>query len=205
VGIYAGAGRVELRLQGPKDVGNVSLNNLRAMHWIRGAVSSKLYELSGNHRDRPTRIVEALVARGQQFAVMESLSGGLVASHLVAVPGASQCLKGGIIAYTEEAKTRYGVDLSIIERYGAVSPQCVLAMARLARVAFNADIGLATTGFAGPGGGSPSYPVGTFFVAVDDGRTADVRRRHLSSERGAVRQAVVELALTALWELLELG
>jgi len=202
VGIYASPGRVEFRMQGPADIPNGSLNTKRAEAWARSQVPSKLYSPSGS---RVERLIETMIHRGLHLAIMESLTGGLVASSLIAVEGASQCVQGSVIAYTEEVKIRFGVDPAIIDRYGAVSAQCAKAMAAAARKVFSADIGLATTGFAGPTGGTAQNPRGTFFVAVDGGRTVDVRRRQMSSERTAVRQAVVELSLTALWELLELS
>lgn len=203
VGIYARPGAVEFRMQGPEDVPAGSLNTLRATAWAEANSPSKLY--SGPREPRVNTIIRALIERGLRIAAMESLTGGLFTAGLTSVPGSSQCVEGGVIAYTEEAKQAHGVDRRVIDRYGMVSAQCAKAMAVAVRSRFGADIGVATTGFAGPDGGTEANPVGTFFVAVDNGVTVDIRRRHLSSERVAVRQAVVELAITALWELLELG
>lgn len=203
IGIYAGPGRVEVRLQAPKIGGHASINSLRAMAWLKSSVSSRLY--ASPPQTRPAAIIERLTQLERTVGVMESLTGGLLAESLIAVAGASKCVSGGIIAYTEEAKSHFGVAPSLLAQYGPVSPQCAQAMAQCARRQFKTSIGLAATGFAGPSGGTAKAPVGTVFVAVDDGEKVDVRRRHLSSERTVVRQAVVELALTALWELLELG
>ncbi|MCL4522109.1 MAG: molybdopterin-binding protein, partial [Firmicutes bacterium] len=126
VGIYASPGRVEFRMQGPADIPNGSLNTKRAEAWARSQVPSKLYSPSGS---RVERLIEAMIHRGLHLAIMESLTGGLVASSLIAVEGASQCVQGSVIAYTEEVKIRFGVDPAIIERYGAVSAQCAKAMA----------------------------------------------------------------------------
>ncbi len=204
VGIYARPGVVELRFEGPVDVGEVSLNTLRAMAWA-GSVSGRLYRQPSGEFSRPAAIVERLVAGGLTVAAMESLSGGLLLASLIAVPGASRAVQGGLTAYTDQIKVRYGVDDDLLRVQGAVSAQCARVMAGLARKHFGASLGVSTTGFAGPEGGTEANPVGTFYVGVDDGETALVLRRELAVERAGVVQAVVELAITALWEVLDMG
>ena len=106
-----------------------------------------------------------LTGRALSLATAESCTGGLI-SHLVTnVPGSSNYFKGGITAYSNEAKIKLlGVLPETISNYGAVSEQTVLEMARGARRAFAADLGLSVSGIAGPGGGTPDKPIGTTWI-----------------------------------------
>ncbi len=110
---------------------------------------------------------EQLRARGLTIATAESCTGGAVAAALAAIPGASDYLHGGIVAYHAEVKARLlGVSATLLARDGVVSAACALAMAHGARAACGADIGVATTGIAGPGGAEPSKPVGLVHLAI---------------------------------------
>ncbi len=205
VGIYARPGVVELRFEGPRDIKGASLNTLRAIAWARSQVSGRLYRQASGEVSRSAVVIERLAARGLTVAAMESLSGGMLLASLIAVPGASRAVRGGLTAYTDDIKARYGVDRDVLRVHGAVSAACARAMAGLARKHFDADLGISTTGFAGPEGGTEANPVGTFYVGVDDGETTLVLRRELAVNRAGVVQAVVELTITALWEVLDLG
>ena len=110
---------------------------------------------------------EGLRTRGLTIATAESCTGGAVAAALATIPGASDYLRGGVIAYHAEVKAGLlGVPADVITRDGVVSEACALAMARGARVACGADIGIATTGIAGPGGAEPGKPVGLVWLAI---------------------------------------
>ncbi|MEU6845504.1 CinA family protein [Streptomyces sp. NPDC046716] len=107
-----------------------------------------------------------LTERGETLAVAESLTGGLVAAELVAVPGASKSFRGSVTAYATELKhTVLGVDAALLAAHGAVHPDVALQMAAGVRDALGADWGIATTGVAGPEP-QDGQPVGTVFVAV---------------------------------------
>lgn len=156
--------------------------------------------------DRPTdteRLIEILTRHGLFVSVMESLTGGMVLSELIAVPNASACVAGGAIAYTDGAKIRMGVPQDIITQFGAVSAQCAEAMAAAVRLAFGTDIGLSTTGFAGPTGGTANNPVGTYFVAGLYRAHRLVRRYQVHSDRQGVRTAASLSTLQVLWDLLD--
>ena len=100
-------------------------------------------------------------------ATAESCTGGGVAATLTAVPGSSACVKGGIVAYTEEIKMRLlGVKPETLRDFGVVSQQTVGEMARGAMKSMNSDFSVATSGIAGPSGGSDEVPVGTIWVAA---------------------------------------
>jgi len=107
-----------------------------------------------------------LVERGLTLATMESLTGGLLAHTITNVPGSSRYFLGGIVAYSNQAKIQHGVKSGLIEQFGAVSPQVAQAMAGAVRRALGADVGLATTGVAGP---DPleGKPPGTVHIGLD--------------------------------------
>ncbi|KUN78949.1 damage-inducible protein CinA [Streptomyces bungoensis] len=114
-----------------------------------------------------TELVRLLTVRGQTLAVAESLTGGLVAAEITAVPGASKVLRGSVTAYATELKHQLlAVDAALLARHGAVDPQVAAQMAAGVRTALGADWGIATTGVAGPDP-QDGRPVGTVYVAVD--------------------------------------
>jgi nicotinamide-nucleotide amidase len=150
--------------------------------------------------DVAAEIISLLTARNQTAAVAESLTGGLLAAALTAVPGASAAFRGGVVAYATELKaTMLGVPRDLLERHGAVHPDVAAAMAAGVRRRMTATIGAATTGVAGPDP-SDGQPVGTVYIAVSTGRdTADgggwggatVRSLALRGSRDEIRRATV--------------
>jgi nicotinamide-nucleotide amidase len=108
-----------------------------------------------------------LAERGLTLATMESCTGGLLGSMLTDVPGSSTYYRGGFVAYSDEAKVALGVDVRLIEQHGAVSSQTARAMADAARQGFGADIGLATTGVAGPDS-IEDKPPGLAYIGISD-------------------------------------
>jgi len=153
--------------------------------------------------DSAARLLEALEGRGMTVAVAESLTGGLVCAAITAVPGASRCFLGGIVAYAAPAKADVlGVPTSVLAMHGTVAAQTAQAMALAVRDRFGAQLGLATTGAAGPGWVG-EHPPGTVFVAAAGPLPAVlVRHAELSGTRDDVRAATVELALAAGLEAL---
>lgn len=112
-------------------------------------------------------IGELLTARGETLAVAESCTGGAIGSRITDVPGSSRYFLGGGICYTAAAKTDLaGVDPALIREHGEVSEPVAVAMAGGIRERFGATWGLAVTGIAGPGGGTPEKPVGTVHIAI---------------------------------------
>ncbi|MCM1028388.1 MAG: CinA family nicotinamide mononucleotide deamidase-related protein [Pseudoflavonifractor sp.] len=119
--------------------------------------------------DIPTAaiLLQMLVERGMTLATAESCTGGNIAHEITLIPGASEAMRGGIVSYSNDAKHMLlGVDSALIDAHGAVSIPVVEAMAQGARLHIGADYAIATSGIAGPGGGSPTKPVGTVCVAV---------------------------------------
>lgn len=152
---------------------------------------------------RAASIVEALTARSLTIAVAESLTGGLLIAELVAVPGASVVVRGGVVAYATPLKhSLLGVSESLLDESGPVHPEVAGQMASGVRTALSvdgiaADIGISTTGVAGPGpeGG---HPAGTVYVGVAVGDHVSVLRLALDGDREAIRRAVVSESLMAL-------
>ena len=135
------------------------------------------------------------------LATTESCTGGLLASTITDVPGSSDYFKGGLITYTNEAKTSYGVKHDLIERYGAVSPQVAADMARAARAGLAADIGIGITGVAGPAE-IEGKPAGTVFIAIDSEKERRSIEGHYPPLRHQVKHRAVYHALFELRKML---
>ncbi len=141
----------------------------------------------------------ALLHHRWQLATAESCTGGLVGAAITAVPGASAYYLGGLIAYSNVVKERLlGVPTEILAAHGAVSAPCAAAMAAGGRARFAADVAVATTGIAGPGGGSADKPVGLVFIAVAHPAGSVVERHVFPGDRLAVQRATVQAALRLL-------
>lgn len=114
-----------------------------------------------------TELLDRLRRRGLTIAIAESCTGGRVCDRLTNVPGCSDVFKGGTVVYSNDSKVRLlGVSHQTIKEHGAVSEQCAEEMAAGVGRAFNADIGVAITGIAGPDGGSAEKPVGLVYVGI---------------------------------------
>lgn len=124
-------------------------------------------DLQAQIHDLAVAIKAALIERGEMMATAESCTGGLVASSIVNEAGSSAILKGGIVAYQNEIKTKLlGVPESTLEEHGAVSAATVEAMASGALRQFDCQWAVSTSGIAGPGGATPGKPVGTVWMCV---------------------------------------
>jgi competence/damage-inducible protein CinA-like protein len=150
---------------------------------------------------RDERPVEELVlalcrARGLTLATAESCTGGLVAARLTRMPGSSDAFLGGVVAYADELKrAELGVPDDVLDRHGAVSAETASAMARGARERLGADVAVAVTGIAGPGGGTSEKPVGLVYVHAsgpDGERAADFS---WASDRETIRRRATVTAL----------
>ncbi|WP_180686053.1 CinA family protein [Streptomyces gossypiisoli] len=153
-----------------------------------------------------TEVVRLLTVRGETVAVAESLTGGLVAAELTAVPGASKAFRGSVTAYATELKHELlGVDATLLAQRGAVDPQVAAQMAAGVRKALGADWGIATTGVAGPEP-QDGQPVGTVFVALDgpfgpasgSAGGGKVEALRLNGQRAEIRMESVRSVLALL-------
>ncbi len=187
-------GQVRLRLTAR---GRAAAARLHALEThVRARVRSHVY---GTDEDTLEGVLGAMLrCRGLTVAVAESCTGGLVLHRLTNVPGASDYVVGGVVAYADSIKRcLMGVPAAVLETEGAVSRTVALQMARSVRGRFGASIGVGVTGIAGPGGGSVGKPVGTTWIAFSDG-TREVAVRHLFGrhrEANKIRSAVAALDL----------
>jgi len=140
-------------------------------------------------------LLASLEARGWTLATAESLTGGLLCATIVDVPGASRVLRGAVVAYATDVKASVlGVDGELLSAHGAVHPEVARQMAQRVRGVLGADVGLATTGVAGPDPQDGHDP-GTVFVAASSPVATEVRAVRLAGGRGAVRAGAVDAAL----------
>ena len=156
----------------------------------------------GRGEDTPATVVlAALEERNATLACAESCTGGRLAAALTAVPGCSGVFEGGWVCYANAAKERdLGVSADLLQRFGAVSAEVALAMAEGARARAGTDWAVATTGVAGPGGGTPAKPVGTIWIGLAGPakRGAILRRAYARAGRASVQEQGVGDALEAL-------
>jgi nicotinamide-nucleotide amidase len=149
-------------------------------------------------------LIRSLAEHGLTIAVAESLTGGLVVAELVSVPGASSVVRGGIIAYATDLKhALLGVDAALLAAGGPIQAAVAEQMASGVRARLNADIGVATTGVAGPDP-QDGHPPGEVWIAVATAAGIRSMRLELGGDRAAIRRetvdAAIELTLTAASE-----
>jgi nicotinamide-nucleotide amidase len=167
-----------------------------------GAGSSGPASVGGRTAELAAAAVELLADRGQTAAVAESLTGGMVAAALTAIPGASVVFRGGVVAYATDLKASLlGVPSGLLDARGAVDPDVAAAMADGARCRLAATVGSATTGVAGPDP-ADGQPVGTVHIAVAAGSDVEVRSLTLTGDRHEIRAAAVEQVLGLLVDVL---
>jgi nicotinamide-nucleotide amidase len=141
-------------------------------------------------------VVKLLIARKKTLALAESCTGGLIASRVTDVPGASEIFRGGVVSYANSAKEKFlGVRAETLKTSGAVSEETAREMATGARERFGSDFALAVTGIAGPGGGTPEKPVGTVFIALASAEGVEVKKFLNVWERAIFKQVTATQAL----------
>ena len=137
-----------------------------------------------------------LAERGQTLAVAESCTGGMIGELLTATPGSSAYFKGGVVAYWNDAKAALlDVPEAVLAEHGAVSEPTARAMAEGVRRCFATDFGVATTGIAGPTGGTPEKPVGLVYVALATATGSEVRELRLAFDRERNRRLTAQIAI----------
>jgi nicotinamide-nucleotide amidase len=149
-------------------------------------------------------LVKLLTKKKQTLAIAESCTGGLLANRITNVAGASAVLLAGYVCYANEVKIDIlGVNPKLIEAHGSVSEQVARAMAEGARSRARSTYALATTGVAGPSGGSEEKPVGTVYVALASGEETKVKKLFFPSDRETFKQLVAQAAFEMLrWKLI---
>lgn len=146
--------------------------------------------------DLQTVVAQLLLEKNRTIACAESCTGGMIASQLVDYPGISQVLLEGIVAYSNESKrNRLGVKAETLQKYGAVSAQTAAEMARGIAEASGASIGLATTGIAGPDGGTADKPVGLVYIGLCMDGKVQTKELHYEGKRNKIRERTAYYAL----------
>ena len=149
---------------------------------------------------------DALKSKNLKIAVAESCTGGLISHRITNIPGSSDYFELGIVVYSNTSKMRLlGVPKIILESFGAVSQETAKAMAEGIKKSSGCQIGLAVTGIAGPGGGTPSKPVGLVYIGLASNRSTIVREFRFQGLRQEIKNQSAEEALKLVLELLKGG
>jgi PncC family amidohydrolase len=152
-------------------------------------------------RSKPAELIgKKLLKAGLTLAIAESCTGGLTSSTITDTPGSSKWFRGAVIAYSNDVKVKLlGVPKGTLEKHGAVSKECAILMAKGVRKRLKSSYAIATTGIAGPSGGTPDKPVGTVFLALTDGKTITTKKLNLKNKtRRSIKKATTERALREL-------
>ena len=166
-----------------------------------GALDDWLY--GRDERGVEEHVLELCRARGYSLATAESCTGGLVAARLTSVPGSSDVVLGGVVAYANDVKMReLGVPEELLEEHGAVSTEVAAAMAQGARERLGADVGVSVTGVAGPAGGTEEKPVGLVYVHAEGPDGGLGREFSFPGDRASIRARSVVFALHLVRTLL---
>jgi nicotinamide-nucleotide amidase len=191
LGYCARMGEVDLRVIGSTAI----LTQADAI--VRAKLAQFIF--STEREDLETVLIRELAARRATLAVAESCTGGFLAHRLTNVAGASEVFLAGFVTYSNAAKTAMlGVASALIEEHGAVSEPVARTMAEGALEKTAAQFALATTGIAGPGGGSPAKPVGTAYVALAGGGETVVKHLFFPTDRETFKQLATQTALNLL-------
>ena len=192
LGYCARPGEVEVRIVGKAE----SIEQADAV--IRSTLGISIFSITDLALEEV--IVQLLTKRNQTLATAESCTGGLLANRITNVPGASKIFVAGYVCYANRAKTdMLGVDPKFIEAHGAVSDPVAHALTEHARSCAGSDYALATTGIAGPTGGSPEKPVGTVYVGLASAESKTIVKKFFFPTD---RETFKQLAAQAAFEML---
>lgn len=200
---YAGDAEVKLRITASADsIETAKELILPVERQIRNKIGDYIY---GTDNDTLEKVaVQKLIENNLTLSTAESCTGGLFSSTIVDVSGASKTFMGGFITYSNEEKiNRLGVDSESLKKYGAVSSQTAKAMAKGVCKLVGTNIGISTTGIAGPTGGTEEKPVGTVFIGLCYNGEVISKRFLFRGNRGKIRIRTVKMALKMLIDLIE--
>lgn len=171
-------------------------------------IVEKIYNKIGNYvfgenADRlEKKTVELVKKFGMNISTAESCTGGMIASRLIDVPGVSEIFKEGIVSYSNDAKMkRLGVKKETLEKYGAVSEETAREMV----MGLDSDVAIATTGIAGPDGGTPEKPVGLVYIGIRVRNDVYIEKRFFNGDRMKIRERAVSQSLFSLIKILDKG
>jgi nicotinamide-nucleotide amidase len=191
LGYCARPGEVEVRIIGK----GKTIEQADAI--ITSTLGQSIFSITGETLEEV--IVKLLMKRGQTVAIAESCTGGLLANRITNVPGASNVFVAGYVCYANQAKVdMLNVDPKLIEKHGAVSEPVAGALAEHARGCTRSNYALATTGIAGPAGGSAEKPVGTVYIAIAAADETVVKKFFFPTDRETFKQLATQVALELL-------
>lgn len=193
-----GLGEVKLRLTASGENEAILHEQLqKQIDRLRPIISEYIYSLSDDPLEKA--VGNLLREKKLTLAIAESCTGGYVSHLITSVPGSSDYFMGSMIPYAYEIKMRQlGVKPETLEKYGAVSEPTIIEMANIVRAKFSTDIGVATSGIAGPGGATPEKPVGLVWIAYSDKYKTVTKKLQLGTDR----LLNIKLASTALLNLI---
>ena len=201
--IYCKTGECEIRITARAQ------NDTGAQTMCR-AYAKKFYDLLGDAvydedvAGLEETVVHTLQEKGLTIATAESCTGGNIAHRMTMIPGVSEVLRGGVVAYDNDVKHRVlGVSEETLAAFGAVSEPVASQMAEGVRRALGADVAVSTSGIAGPGGGSEAKPVGTVCMAVSTPRGTEAVTVHLPGDRARVIDRATTTAIIRLIRTLQ--
>ena len=191
-------GMVRLRLSGRhEDAGVLHTTLDDQVEKLTHLISEYIFSMQDQPIERT--VFDLLINRGKTFASAESCTGGNIAHVFTLIPGSSEAFKGTAVTYATPMKTKVlGVPAETIEKYGVVSQQVVEGMAKGVRSLMEADFGVATTGVAGPSGGTDENPVGTVWIGVASANGVVSQRFNFGKDR----ENVISRATIAAYEML---
>ncbi len=203
IALLAKDGEVHIRVTGDgvTDSGTRSILD-SVIERMKDSLGDNIYGEGGD--TLPGVVVRLLRDKGCTVAFAESCTGGMVAKMLTDIPGSSAVFWGGVVSYSNEAKTRIlGVSDETLKRYGAVSPETAREMARGMRNLARSTFGISLTGIAGPEGGTPEKPVGLVYLGMATAEGEETRELRLMGGRGGIRTLAAKTALDWLRRTLE--
>ena len=199
--VLAGTRHIAVRMYRWTNPGESPTDLEEAANRIQAELGNAIFTTSDESIEQV--IGKLLLKSGQTLAVAESCTAGMLGMYITRVPGSSSYFKGGILCYSNEAKTELcGVTEALLQTHGAVSGEAAEALAAGVRNALHSSIGLSITGIAGPGGGSPEKPVGLVYIGMSDGKQTRNRHRIMPGDRESIRERSTYLALSWLRRLL---
>lgn len=195
---YALNGEMKLRVTARCRAGEDADAIMRPMiNEVKQRIGDYIYSYDG--LELHEEIARLLSKSGLTIAVAESCTGGMLAAKLISVPGSSNWFKEGCITYSNESKMRrLGVKKEALDKFSAVSEEVAAQMAEGIRLSSGADIGISTTGYAGPDGGSVDKPIGTVFIGISTNEKSFVKRLKLTGSRERIRSMACLNALDIL-------